>query len=116
MARVRALVSAVSAAALLVGGCGTRGTSPPAAQTGQQGQPTQRAQGSQAAGPKADERGAVLKKEQKGSASVEEASAVAGRFLAGASPLPAKHAVDWHRLEYQSTDREEKPLKVVAQL
>jgi pimeloyl-ACP methyl ester carboxylesterase len=114
----RALVSLAAVLALL--GCGTRGAQPsPAAAPGQ---PTQSAQprppGGQPAAPapKSDERGAILKKEPKGSASQEEATAIAARFLAGASPLPAKHAVDWHRLEYQSTDREEKPLKVVAQL
>ena len=123
MIRSRALLSLVCVLALLGAGCGTRGArteaqpgqaAPTAPAAGQ----AQRPQGGQPAAPapKPDERGAILKKEQKGAVSVEEASAIAARFLAGASPLPAKHAVDWHRLEYSSTDREEKPLKVVAQL
>ena len=115
------MLSLLSVLALLGAGCGTRGArteAQPAGQGAAQPGQAQRPQASQrgAAASKPGERGAILKKEQKGAVSVEEASAVAARFLAGASPLPAKHAVDWHRLEYSSTDREEKPLKVVAQL
>jgi alpha-beta hydrolase superfamily lysophospholipase len=62
-----------------------------------------------------DQRGAILKKEHKGTVSAEEVNAVANKFLTGGS-LPAKFAVDWYRIELQSTDRDEKPLKVVAQI
>lgn len=95
--------------------CGSHGEPPPAGS--QSTQAAQRAQGSQRSpAPAADERGAVLKKEAKGSASLEEAGAVASRFLVSGNALPPKHAVDWYRIEYQSTDREEKPLRVVGQL
>jgi dienelactone hydrolase len=110
----QAMLGALSVLAVLSASCRSglaeRTAAPPQAsqpsQTGQAAAPTA----------KTDERGAIVKKELKGSASLEEAGAIASRFLVSGNALPPKHAVEWYRLEYQSTDREEKPLKVVGQL
>src|SRR5688572_393185 len=110
MARPRSLLSAFCLGGLLAASCSSPVQEPKA-------QPSQAAPAAPAVpAAKADERGAILAKEQKGLVSLEEAGAVAGRFLVSGNALPPKHAVDWYRLEYQSTDREEKPLKVAGQL
>jgi pimeloyl-ACP methyl ester carboxylesterase len=106
MRRLRRMVELCLAGALLLG-CGT-GRAPQQAQPAASAAPASLATSQ-------DQRGAILKKEQKGSVGVDEINAVANRFLVGGA-LPAHYAVDWHRLEVQSSDRDDKPLKIVAQL
>ncbi|HEU5315104.1 MAG TPA: alpha/beta fold hydrolase [Chloroflexota bacterium] len=110
MGPLRTLISLCLAGALLTA-CGP-------GQASKQAQPAQPA--ASAAPPWTapsgqDQRGAILKKEHKGTVGVEEINAVANKFLVGGA-LPARYGVDWYRVELQSTDRDEKPLKVVAQL
>ncbi len=86
-------------ALLLIAGCGLRGIGT----TGRQGA-------------QADQRGAILDKQLKGSASLNEVNAVAEKFLTAGDFPRAKFGVDWYRIEFQSLDRDGSPLRLVAQV
>lgn len=120
--------------ALLVStACGTRaaeqsqppapqGQGQPTAQAAQAGQPAAAQGGKGTAAPAAapaapkDGRGSVLSKQLKTAVTADEINAVSNRFYLSGTGLPAKHAVDWYGIEFQSTDKAEKPLKLQAQV
>lgn len=110
-------------AALAIMACGTRDAGQPNAQAGQtQGSPPAQAsqqpqQGTQAGAPaQRDGRGSLLSKELKSAVSVEEVGSVIEKFYVTGTTLPPKHAVDWYSVQFQTTDKDEKPLKLRAQV
>jgi pimeloyl-ACP methyl ester carboxylesterase len=63
-----------------------------------------------------NQRGAVLSKEVRGSATIPQIDDLENVFLLIDHDVPSKYAVDWFKIEFSGTDLQDKPLRLTAQL
>jgi alpha-beta hydrolase superfamily lysophospholipase len=63
-----------------------------------------------------DDRGRILSKVSKGSASIAQIDEMENSYLIIDHDVPSHYAVDYYRIEFTGSDLDQKPLKLVAQI
>ncbi|HEU5318854.1 MAG TPA: alpha/beta fold hydrolase [Chloroflexota bacterium] len=112
---------------MLLGGDGPPNAAPAASFTAVITSPATRVPPTAAASPTAarqgpsaaatpDDRGKVLSKVQKGSASIAQIDEMENSYLIIDHDVPSHYAVDYYRIEFLGSDLDHKPLKLVAQI